>query len=113
MRRSQAIVWNRALVRTNSERLGIARESVQPGYLICILYGCTVPVILKRVTKPVVKRIEDKNKKPELKKGDTEYERKLKRTLRWQNSHLFMESEEDEAAAEEEAVITVQRALAC
>lgn len=47
-RRVQAVVWNRSLMRTKSQRLGIVRKDVRPEDLICILYGCSVPVILRK-----------------------------------------------------------------
>ncbi|KAH4807262.1 hypothetical protein HBH61_132400 [Parastagonospora nodorum] len=50
-RRVQAVIWGRSLFRTKKGRLGIAAESVQPGDKICILYGCTVPVILNQQMK--------------------------------------------------------------
>jgi hypothetical protein len=51
LRRVQEVVWNRRLIRTASGRLGLVREDVRPGYKVCILYGCTVPVILEEVVK--------------------------------------------------------------
>lgn len=47
-RRVQAVIWNRALVRTRSGRLGLVGQNVQPGDRVCILYGCSVPVILRK-----------------------------------------------------------------
>jgi hypothetical protein len=47
-RRVQAVIWNRALVRTKSGKLGLAGPNVQVGDKICILYGCSVPVILRK-----------------------------------------------------------------
>lgn len=47
-RRVQAVIWNRSLMRTTSGLLGIVRQDVQPGDLVCILYGCSVPVILRQ-----------------------------------------------------------------
>lgn len=47
-RRVQAAIWNRALVRTESGKLGLVAKNVQAGDLVCILYGCSVPVILRR-----------------------------------------------------------------
>ncbi|KEF57562.1 uncharacterized protein A1O9_05480 [Exophiala aquamarina CBS 119918] len=47
-RRVQAVIWNRALVRTKSGKLGLAGPNVQPGDKVCILYGCSVPVILRK-----------------------------------------------------------------
>lgn len=51
-RRVQAVTWNRTLIRTKkTELLGLAAEYVQPEDLVCILYGCSVPVILRRGEK--------------------------------------------------------------
>ncbi|KAI0019279.1 heterokaryon incompatibility protein-domain-containing protein [Xylariomycetidae sp. FL0641] len=66
-RRMQAVIWNRALIKTRpigkTERRGQTRplgEAKEPGHLglvnegvhrddlVCILYGCTVPVVLRR-----------------------------------------------------------------
>jgi hypothetical protein len=47
-RRVQAVIWNRALVKTRDGKLGLVGQSVQPGDLVCILYGCSVPVILRQ-----------------------------------------------------------------
>lgn len=46
-RRVQAVIWNRALIRTEKGALGLASECVKKGDWICIIYGCTVPVILR------------------------------------------------------------------
>ncbi|KAF2240006.1 HET-domain-containing protein, partial [Viridothelium virens] len=47
-RRVQAAIWNRALVRTKHGKLGLVSKNVQAGDLVCILYGCSVPVILRK-----------------------------------------------------------------
>lgn len=52
-RRVQAVVWNRCLIKTKStktksDNIGLASKNVQRGDLVCILYGCSVPVILRR-----------------------------------------------------------------
>ncbi|KAI9696674.1 MAG: hypothetical protein M1820_008048 [Bogoriella megaspora] len=47
-RRVQAAIWNRALVRTEGGKLGLVAKNVQAGDLVCILYGCSVPVVLRR-----------------------------------------------------------------
>lgn len=47
-RRVQAAIWNRALVKTKSRRLGLVASNVREGDLVCILYGCSVPVILRQ-----------------------------------------------------------------
>lgn len=47
-RRVQAAIWNRALFKTSSSKLGLAAKDIQAGDQICVLYGCSVPVILRR-----------------------------------------------------------------
>ncbi|KAI4862267.1 heterokaryon incompatibility protein-domain-containing protein [Hypoxylon rubiginosum] len=46
-RRVQAVVWNRRLFKTKEGILGLASGKVSIGDKIGIIYGCTVPVILK------------------------------------------------------------------
>lgn len=55
-RRVQAVIWNRSLIKTKStktesDNIGLASKSVAKGDLVCILYGCSVPVILRRCNK--------------------------------------------------------------
>lgn len=50
-RRVQAVIWNRCLIMTGLKRLGLSGQNVQREDLICILYGCSVPVILRRHKK--------------------------------------------------------------
>jgi hypothetical protein len=59
-RRVHAVIWNRCLFKTKKGRLGLANK-VEKDDKVCILYGCTVPVILGRREK---KRTEydDKHK---------------------------------------------------
>jgi hypothetical protein len=45
-RRVHAVIWGRSMFRTKSGKLGIAASDVKVGDEICILYGCTVPVVL-------------------------------------------------------------------
>ncbi|KAH8707134.1 heterokaryon incompatibility protein-domain-containing protein, partial [Phaeosphaeriaceae sp. PMI808] len=47
-RRVQAVIWNRCLVKTSSSKLGLVPKGTQPGDVICILYGCSVPVVLRQ-----------------------------------------------------------------
>ncbi|KAF7511417.1 hypothetical protein GJ744_004606 [Endocarpon pusillum] len=47
-RRVQAAIWNRALVRTQAGRFGLVANNVKEEDLVCILYGCSVPVALRR-----------------------------------------------------------------
>jgi hypothetical protein len=47
-RRVQSVIWNRALIKTKKSALGLVSEDVRKGDIICIIYGCTVPVILRK-----------------------------------------------------------------
>jgi hypothetical protein len=47
-RRVQAVIWNRALIKTEKGNLGLACNKVQVGDMVCIIYGCTVPIILRK-----------------------------------------------------------------
>lgn len=47
-RRVQAVIWNRCLIKTESNTLGLASQKVRRGDLVCIIFGCTVPVILRQ-----------------------------------------------------------------
>jgi hypothetical protein len=47
-RRLLSVIWNRVMIKTKKGSLGLVSEGVREGDLICILYGCTVPVILRQ-----------------------------------------------------------------
>ncbi|KAL9114300.1 MAG: hypothetical protein Q9227_001722 [Pyrenula ochraceoflavens] len=47
-RRVQAAIWNRALIKTEAGRFGLVSNNVKEGDFVCILYGCSVPVVLRR-----------------------------------------------------------------
>ncbi|KAI1088697.1 heterokaryon incompatibility protein-domain-containing protein [Rostrohypoxylon terebratum] len=46
-RRVQAVIWNRRLFKTKAGILGLASDKVRKGDKVGIIYGCTVPVILR------------------------------------------------------------------
>lgn len=58
-RRIHAMIWNRKLMRVRltgdqnrrDEILGLAPDGVKDNDLICILYGCSVPVVMRRIKK--------------------------------------------------------------
>lgn len=50
-RRVQAVIWNRYLITTEAKRHGFSGKVVKAGDLIYILYGCNVPVALRRQWK--------------------------------------------------------------
>ena len=54
-RRVHAVIWNRCLFKTKMGRLGLASK-VKQGDKVCILYGCTVPVILGQRGKRAYQR---------------------------------------------------------
>lgn len=58
-RRVHAVIWGRSLFRTKKGKLGVAAKGVQPGDKICILYGCTVPVILREAEKSAKDREDE------------------------------------------------------
>jgi hypothetical protein len=65
-RRVQAVVWNRRLIRTGGQfipwltkghrkspgALGLAPNDARKDDLICIIFGCSVPLVLRRIPLP-------------------------------------------------------------
>ena len=49
-RRVQEVIWMRRLITTERELLGLAPQETKKRDLICILYGCSVPVVLRART---------------------------------------------------------------
>ena len=47
LRRVQAVIWNRCLMRTRRGHLGLVPADAKVGDSICVLYGCSVPVVLR------------------------------------------------------------------
>jgi len=47
LRRVQRVIWNRKLFIARSGSLGLAPSATQIGDKVCILFGCSVPVILR------------------------------------------------------------------
>ena len=47
LRRVHEVIWSRRLIITQQELLGLGPDDTKRGDLICILYGCSVPVILR------------------------------------------------------------------
>ena len=52
LRRVQEAIWMRRLIITQHDFLGLAPEMSKKRDLICILYGCSVPVALRRMVDP-------------------------------------------------------------
>lgn len=70
LRRVQSSIWNRRLMRTKKDRrLGLAPELTKSSDLICILYGCSVPVLLRKFTKaPEEVQEEDRQRRKKQEK---------------------------------------------
>jgi hypothetical protein len=72
-RRVQSVIWNRSLMKTELTRLGMVSKRARKGDVICILYGCSVPVILRRHAKSDAmiskERMEDDEKTEERKQA--------------------------------------------
>lgn len=64
-RRVQAVIWNRALIKTKGGALGLVSEYVKQGDLVCIIYGCIVPVILRKESQRFKTTNEQVNEKLE------------------------------------------------
>lgn len=47
-RRAQAVIWDRSSIKTRQGRLGIAPSHAEIGDCICILFGCNVPILLRK-----------------------------------------------------------------
>ena len=44
------VIWNRKLMKTKwNSLLGLVPESAEPEDIICILFGCSVPVVLHEI----------------------------------------------------------------
>ena len=80
LERVQSVIWNRRLARTKANRLGLVPEYAEKGDLIVILYGCTVPVVLRKFTK--TKREVENEEKTKIPRVDKMAARKLIETLR-------------------------------
>ena len=115
-RRVQAVIWGRRLFRTEKGTLGLA-TNVKKGDCICILYGCSVPVILSenqlRVSKheeieTVLQREEFDDAIEALRSCVQRLEKKLERKARYRekkmecpNYEKLLRREFDEAMAME------------
>jgi hypothetical protein len=52
LQRVEGIIWNRRLTRTNKYSfLSLVPEKTQPGDFLCIIAGCSVPVVLSKRTQ--------------------------------------------------------------
>jgi hypothetical protein len=89
-RRVQAVIWNRSLIRTTQGNLGVANKNTAKGDVIAILYGCSVPVILRKRHKTKEQIEEEEEEEKFVKNAEmawriiSEWGRKMKRRKKWE-----------------------------
>ncbi|KAI0840176.1 HET-domain-containing protein [Hypoxylon sp. FL0890] len=82
LRRVQSAIWNRKLMRTEKIRcFGLVPQYTLPGDLICILYGCSVPVLLRKFTKSE-EEVEEENRQRQKKQEEIELKRRKDAVLK-------------------------------
>ncbi|KAI1462222.1 HET-domain-containing protein [Annulohypoxylon moriforme] len=85
LRRVQSAIWNRRMMRTERDRsLGLAPEDTRPGDLVCVLYGCSVPVLLRPFTK-TKREVEEEERQREEKQHRREREAAAKISQVWRD----------------------------
>ena len=110
-RRVQAVIWNRSLMRTKAGHLGIVSKDVKEGDLICILFGCSVPVVLRRHylnDKDVLRdREEDDKEFDSLKeKAATRIQEGFRESKARRAQLKLIREEKEKAAKQEEVQVT-------
>ena len=93
-RRVQEVIWNKVLVKTRRGNLGLVGKDVQVGDRVCILYGCSVPVVLRKSSQP--KSDEDINEEitEDLREWFKEFRRKSHDSLK--RVEMFRQKRRDE-----------------
>lgn len=76
LRRVQAVIWERCLIETKQGRLGLAKRNVRPDDDVCILYGCSVPVIMRKFHK------SDADRETSQKEEDAQTKRRREKAAR-------------------------------
>jgi hypothetical protein len=63
LKRVRDVIWNRKFFRTaKEERLGLAPDTAKEGDIVCVFYGCSVPVIIRKIKDRDRDRRRDMNK---------------------------------------------------
>ena len=75
LRRVKAVICERCLIETQRGRLGLAHGDVKEGDAVCILYGCSVPVIMRRRDK------SEGDIKMEVQEDEAEVQRRRKKAI--------------------------------
>jgi hypothetical protein len=46
----QDVIWNRKFFNTaKEEHLGLAPDTAKVGDIVCVFYGCSVPVLIRKI----------------------------------------------------------------
>lgn len=98
-RRVQSVIWNRALIQTKKGALGLVSEEVREGDLICIIYGCTVPVILRQENGRFFKT-ENEQRNERLEDGIETMKRLIAQMERYRDRALQYKGLKEEERAE-------------
>lgn len=55
LRRVHEVIWSRRLIITEKGLLGLGPEKTKRRMQVCILYGCSVPILLRKMQDPITK----------------------------------------------------------
>ncbi|KAG8531956.1 uncharacterized protein KY384_003592 [Bacidia gigantensis] len=80
LRRVQEVIWNRRLMHTKGDtsnprfpsKLGLVHKDARSGDLICILYGCTIPVVLRKIEKSQDQIAKERREEVQYRKMEAE-----------------------------------------
>ncbi|KAI2623257.1 HET-domain-containing protein [Hypoxylon sp. NC1633] len=81
LRRVRSSIWNRKMMRTENGSFGLAPELTQRDDLICILYGCSVPVLLRKFTKTQAE-VEEEDRQRQRKREALQEKREKEAALK-------------------------------
>jgi hypothetical protein len=63
LKRVRDVIWNRKFFCTaDEERLGLAPDTAKVGDIVCVFYGCSVPVLIRKIKNRDKDRNKDKSK---------------------------------------------------
>ncbi|KAH7076619.1 heterokaryon incompatibility protein-domain-containing protein [Paraphoma chrysanthemicola] len=97
-RRVHAVIWGRSLFKTKGGNLGLAKD-VKEGDWVCVLHGCTVPVILspRNKAKGDTKREDREDRYESFKSCFERMENICVRKKRYEDQKQLQEKKEEEA----------------
>ena len=49
LKRVSAVTWNRKFFCTVENYLGLAPSAAKEGEIVCVFYGCSVPVLIRKI----------------------------------------------------------------